>query len=310
MHKYKKNLGQHFLLNPQINNKIVSFVLKDFNEIINLNNLNIFEIGPGSGALSSAILENINPKRFFMIEKDFDLENILIKKFSLNKIEENHFASYKNDEKSEISLYFQDVLKFNFEDFIINQKKIDINNENIFIIANLPYNISTKLLLVFFDLQWRYNCFDCINVLVQKEVAEKFLYNFENNKKNSGKLSILTSLIFEKSYQNFQIGPKNFTPPPKVDSSLIMFKKNYKINEDFRRKIKFSEFLKFLNSCFIFPRKTLFNNLKSFRLEPNSDNKNLYLDIFESLNINQSLRPEDISSFEYLEIFKKIKKSL
>lgn len=279
---YKKEFGQHFLYNPQIHKKIISFVIKHSGEINS--NLNIIEIGPGAGHLSCAINECLKPKKFFMIEKDLDLKNTLITKFNLINNDNNKF--FNND--LAINLIFQDIMKFDFLDLI---KNIDLKNEKLFLISNLPYNISTKLLLNIFEIQWKYNIFDIITVLVQKEVANRFCYS-DSGLKNSGKLNILASLLFSKISKDFDIGPKNFTPSPKVDSTLISFIK--KSSDTERKNIDFNSFHKFLELSFSSPRKTILNNLKSI--------KNI-TDIFIKSNINQMSRPEDLNHESYMNLF-------
>jgi 16S rRNA A1518/A1519 N6-dimethyltransferase RsmA/KsgA/DIM1 with predicted DNA glycosylase/AP lyase activity len=149
-HHYKKEFGQHFLLNPQMHEKIVNFVKKeiDFNES---ETLNVFEIGPGAGHLSGAILKHLKPRNFIMIEKDFDLQNHLIKTFDLENEAQKSFS--KHDGESCIKLIFEDAMRVDFENLIFSEMKINKEKEKICLIANLPYNIATKLLIDLFEIQ-------------------------------------------------------------------------------------------------------------------------------------------------------------
>ena len=111
MIKAKKSLGQNFLIDNNILDKIVN--------IINVKGKNILEIGPGSGNLTNAILEK-NPRELMVIEKDESLVSILKQRF-----------------KDKIIIKNDDVLK-------INEKKLSKDKLSVF--GNLPYNISTEIL--------------------------------------------------------------------------------------------------------------------------------------------------------------------
>ena len=141
----KKSLGQNFLLDHNLCRKIVSN--------INIKNKNIIEIGPGTGLLTNEIIKQ-NPKKLILLEKD----NNLYKKLKLNYL----------DNKS-IEIKNIDILKDN-----LSFK----NNFNI--IANLPYNISTKLII---KLLIKYKNFKEMVFLVQKEVSDKFKYKLLKKKK-------------------------------------------------------------------------------------------------------------------------------
>ena len=110
----KKSLGQNFLIDKNIINKILGLTV--------LKNRNIIEIGPGTGALTEEILKK-KPRSLIVIEKDDKLSNFLIKKYKSNKI---------------IKIYNEDILKFNLEK-ILRKKTI--------IFGNLPYNISSQILV-------------------------------------------------------------------------------------------------------------------------------------------------------------------
>jgi 16S rRNA (adenine1518-N6/adenine1519-N6)-dimethyltransferase len=308
-HSYKKQFGQHFLLNKKINEKIIGFSLKQIDLDSPDQAINVIEIGPGAGHLSEVILSEIKPRKLVMIEKDLDLEKILTQKFNLKefprilseessgeikKIFENVILNQDNQEQR-ISLIFNDAMKINFEKLILDDLGFDPRKEKICLIANLPYNIATKLLLNFFEIQSRLNLFDLITVLIQKEVSERFVID-DQIKVVYEKPQILSGLLFAKSLKHFQIGPKNFTPPPKVDSTLISFVKNQNLDVN---SFKFEEFMKFLNSAFGFPRKMLFNNLKNFYKD-----EDLLKMTFDACGIKISTRPSDLGPNKYLELFR------
>ncbi len=186
MIKAKKSLGQNFLIDNNIINKIIN--LKE------ITNNNILEIGPGTGNLTSSIIEN-KPKKFYVVEKDKDLSLLLSEKFG-NKLE----------------IINDDILK-------IDEKKIC--NEELIVFGNLPYNISTEILC-----KWILNLsndkfwFRCLILMFQKEVAERIIAKL--NTSEYGRLSILTNWKLKVS-KICDIKPNSFIPKPKIDSSLLLF---------------------------------------------------------------------------------------
>tara|TARA_B110001450_G_scaffold229308_1_gene229787 strand:- start:131 stop:919 length:789 start_codon:yes stop_codon:yes gene_type:complete len=182
--KTKKSLGQNFLIDRDILEKIVNTV-----DIVNKE---ILEIGPGSGNLTTYILKK-KPKKVYVIEKDNDLSLLLKDKF--------------NDE---ITIINDDVLK-------ISEDKI--SNTRLTVFGNLPYNISTEILS-----KWILNIskkfwFDSLVLMFQKEVADRIIAEF--NTSQYGRLSILSSwkLNIKKI---IDIKPESFSPRPKINSSLLL----------------------------------------------------------------------------------------
>jgi len=194
--KAKKSLGQNFLIDQNIIEKIT--------KIIEIENKNVLEVGPGTGNLTTSIL-NKKPKKFIVVEKDNELGNLLKKKF-LNKI---HIIN-------------EDILKIN-ENFL--------NKEKLTVFGNLPYNISTEILS-----KWILNLdnnnlwFDYLILMFQKEVANRIIAEY--NSKNYGRLTVLTKWKLDVK-KIIDIKPSSFYPSPKVDSSVLFFKpkkKFYKLN--------------------------------------------------------------------------------
>ena len=189
--KAKKSLGQNFLIDQNILEKIVNTVQVENKEIL--------EIGPGSGNLTAHILKK-NPKKIYVIEKDDDLSSFLNKKFV-----------------DKINIINDDVLN-------ISENKISKNKLTVF--GNLPYNISTEILS-----KWIVNLnenfwFNELVLMFQKEVADRIIA--KSNTSNYGRLSILSNwkLNVEKI---IDIKPESFLPKPKINSSLLIFspKKNF-----------------------------------------------------------------------------------
>ncbi len=195
MIKAKKSLGQNFLIDKTVLEKITNTT--------NIKNKIILEIGPGTGNLTSYILKK-NPKKIYVIEKDNELANKLKNKFD-----------------NQITVINEDVLK-------IDETNLFSNKVSVF--GNLPYNISTEILS-----KWIINLkdnfwFDSLVLMFQKEVADRIIA--ESNTSNYGRLSIICNwkLNIKKICD---IKPEAFSPKPRIDSTLLFFypKKNFiKIN--------------------------------------------------------------------------------
>ena len=195
MIKAKKSLGQNFLVDEQILTKIVNCT--------DIKNKSVLEIGPGTGNLSSYILEK-KPSEFFAVEKDFRLIEKLQERFG-----------------KKLNIINQDILKVD---------ETSLCENKVIVFGNLPYNISTEILS-----KWIINLnndfwFESLILMFQKEVADRIVANFDNS--NYGRLSILSNwkLNIKKICD---INPNSFSPKPKIESSLLFFtpKKNYyKIN--------------------------------------------------------------------------------
>ena len=196
MIKPKKSLGQNFLIDRDILEKITNTT--------DISNKTILEIGPGTGNLTSKIL-NKNPKKMFVIEKD-------------NSLVEN----LKNKFNNQLTIINDDILK-------IDETKLF--REQVTVFGNLPYNISTEIIT-----KWIINLknnfwFECLVLMFQKEVADRIIAEF--NTSNYGRLSIICNwkLNIKKICD---IKPNSFYPRPKINSSLLILyprKKFIKIND-------------------------------------------------------------------------------
>ena len=237
----KKSLGQNFLLDQNLCKKIVSN--------INIKNNNIIEIGSGTGLLTNEIIKQ-NPKKLILFEKDNSLYDKLKLKYLNNKSIEIKNIDILND-----NLSFKD--KYN-------------------IIANLPYNISTKLII---KLLIKNKNFNEMVFLVQKEVADKFRYKLLK-KKNKYSLFIEIVSNYEVLHN---ISNRVFYPKPKVQSTLIKITpKNIELD---KKKLWI-----FSNKIFMNKRKKINNKFNSF------NNRITDKKILEK-------RPEDLNKSEYLELF-------
>ena len=196
MIKAKKSLGQNFLVDRNILEKIVN--------VSQIKDKTILEVGPGTGNLTSFILKK-KPKKIFVVEKDENLANHLEETF-----------------KNQITIINDDILK-------INESSLFESKVTVF--GNLPYNISTEILSKWITNSTEDLWFNNLILMFQKEVADRIIAKF--NTSNYGRLSIISNwkLNVEKICD---IKPDSFSPRPKIDSSLLFFspKKNFfKIKE-------------------------------------------------------------------------------
>jgi len=187
--KAKKSLGQNFLIDQNIIEKITNAV--------DIKGKAILEIGPGTGNLTRSILEK-KPKKVIVIEKDKHLSELL-----------------NNDLGSEITILNKDVLK-------IDENKLNLDVLTVF--GNLPYNISTEILC-----KWILNIknknfwFEKLVLMFQKEVADRIIAEF--NTKNYGRLSILANWKLD-IIKVCDVKASSFSPKPKIDSSVLLMRPN------------------------------------------------------------------------------------
>ncbi len=186
MIKAKKSLGQNFL----VDNNVIDQILN----IIDIKDRSILEIGPGTGNLTSKILDRA-PKNLTVIEKDKNLTKLL-----------------ESNLGSKMTIINQDILKI---------EENSLRKERLTVFGNLPYNISTEILC-----KWIANIndenfwFDYLILMFQKEVADRIISKF--NSKNYGRLSILSNWKL-KIKKVLDVKPTCFSPRPKVDSTVLLF---------------------------------------------------------------------------------------
>jgi len=249
----KKSLGQNFLTDINIINKIID--IGDINK-----KDDILEVGPGTGNLTKEIIKK-KPKKIFLIEKDKLLYRNLKKKF-----------------KNKINIFNEDILK-------ANEK--NLSNKKLIVFGNLPYNISTQILA-----KWilNYNSnfwYKKLILMFQKDVAERI--TAKTNTKNYGRLSIISNWKL-KITKHFDVSRNCFYPKPRVESSVLSFIPEIKHvkfqnakNLEVVTRVFFSQKRKMINK----PIKQLFNNgneilnkLKiNLNLRPQNLSKEIYFEI-------------------------------
>ena len=252
MIRAKKSLGQNFLIDREVLEKITN--------IVQIKDKAILEVGPGTGNLTSFILKK-NPKKMFVIEKDDDLAINLNETF-----------------KDQLTIINDDILQ-------VDENLIFKNKVTVF--GNLPYNISTEILSKWITQTKDEFWFNNLILMFQKEVADRIIAKF--NTSDYGRLSILSNwkLNVEKICD---IKPESFSPRPKIDSSLLFFspKKNfYKIknpkNLEKVTRIFFNHRRKMLKK----PFNQLFNGdqrvLNELKIDLNLRPQNLDFDTYYQL---------------------------
>lgn len=225
---YKKNLGQNFLQDKNIIDKIVN--APDYGD----NNL-VIEIGPGAGALTKELLKKVD--RAILYEVDTRLEKILNKELST-------FVNYE--------LIFDDFLNRD-----VNKDISKYDFDNLYIVANLPYYITTPIITKIINDKIPTNE---IVIMIQKEVADRF--SAKPGSKEYGQITVFLNYFFD--IDNVCNVSKNcFFPKPKVDSAVIKMKR--KKSNDYIKN--FDVFNKLVKDSFRFKRKTIKNNLVGYDLD-------------------------------------------
>lgn len=228
--KAKKHLGQNFLVDIQIIDKIVRSSKITQND-------GCIEIGPGLGALTQSLVSTA--KKVVSFEIDHKLEQVLHEQF---------------DQFDNFTLVMQDFMKVDLQSVLVEHFQ---ECEHVHVVANLPYYITTAILIKIFESKTNISS---MTVMMQKEVAQRF--NAKVGTKQYNSLTILTQYFADVSYE-FTVPTGVFVPRPKVESAVVRFSfRKYPIlvkDEEF--------FFKLLRESFQFRRKTLFNNLKPYFID-------------------------------------------
>ena len=215
-HQPRKRFGQNFLVDNQIVDRIIATISPKKSD-------NIVEIGPGMGALTFPLLEHLDHLR--VIEIDRDLISFL-----------------KSKEQDKLTIYEADALKFDY----------GLISNNLRIVGNLPYNISSPLL---FHLLSSKNQIIDMTFMLQKEVADRIVARSGN--KTYGRLSVMMQTFFQVE-SVFTVPKESFNPQPKIESAILYLKTRSKPltqNTELLQKI--------VKISFSQRRKTLKNCLKS-----------------------------------------------
>ena len=257
--KIKKSLGQNFLISDEIINKIIDSVTANSNDLI-------IEIGPGRGALTKKLIAK---NSYFLA---YEIDNDLIPNLKLL-------------ENEKIKIKHEDFLKAN-----IKKDIKDIPYNNLFIVGNLPYYITTPIIekIMQEDLK-----LTSLTIMVQKEVGERFMALPKS--KEYGYFTCVLKYYF--NIEKIILVPNTaFFPKPKVDSVVLrLMPRADKPDVDIK---KYQEFLK---QVFRQKRKTLKNNLIN-------ENWDEIKNVLEKYNLLESVRAEELTEEILLDIFETLKK--
>ncbi len=251
-HKARKRFGQNFLHDPAVINRIIRSIGPRSSD-------HIVEIGPGQGALTNQLQHAA--ARMDVVELDRDLIPWLKLQFSLNENFHIHEA---------------DALRFDFASL----RQAD---EQLRIVGNLPYNISTPLI---FHLVSYADIVEDMHFMLQKEVVNRMASGPGGN--NYGRLSVMTQYYCKVDFV-FHVGPDAFNPPPKVDSAIVRLTP-YKELPHPCKDIRILD--QVVKNAFAMRRKTIRNGLKTL----------MSSDELEQLGIDPGLRPERLSLESFVKI--------
>ena len=221
---------------------------------------NFIEIGPGLGALT----DQINIEKINITCVEIDAKNI-------------EYLRKKYDGPASFKFINEDILDFNLDDEVSNYR----------LIGNLPYNISTQIMLKFIE---NYKNIYDMHFLVQKEVAEKVTGNVST--KNWGKLALKISAFFDSEVL-FDVPPESFDIKPNVNSSFIRLLPKKDINYGLEIK---SDLFNVIDSAFMSRRKNIKNNLKNLNINWNE------------VDIDPNKRSEELSTQDFIYLAKSLKK--
>lgn len=259
-----KSLGQNFLINDDVVNKIIESSDITDNDLV-------IEIGPGLGNLTEFLLEKAG--KVIAIELDQRMITILNERFSL----------YNNFE-----LINEDVLKVNLKELINKNKNSKITNVKI--VANLPYYITTPIIMKLLEDKLD---IETITVMVQKEVADRLIA--VPGEKVAG--AITYSVYYYATSESISIVERNsFIPEPEVSSEVIKLT----IRKEFPVKLLSEEnFFKIIKASFMQRRKTLINALVNGGILQNKDEAKR---VFDNLKIDYNTRGETLPIEKFAEI--------
>jgi 16S rRNA (adenine1518-N6/adenine1519-N6)-dimethyltransferase len=261
----KKGWGQHFLIDRNILNKVVRTAHLEKEDIV-------LEVGPGLGEMTLALARQV--KKVIAVEIDPKLVEILRK---------------KTVDSPNVEVIKGDILKINF-DQLHNQE-----GQQIKVVANLPYQISTPLLFRFIESR---DVFSALTLMLQKEVAERMIAL--PGGKDYGPLSVFTQAVSNLSICLF-IKPSAFFPPPKVESAVIhmVWKERPVVSLEEEEWFK-----KVVRGCLGYRRKRLMNALKysDIALPPDIERR------MERIGIDPQKRPGTLTLQEFARLAEVLRK--
>ena len=270
--KANKKLGQNFLIDEKVIKQII-----EASEITKKDC--IIEIGPGLGTLTKELLENAG--KVISIELDKKMLPIL----------KDRFALYNNFE-----LINNDVLQVNLKEIIEKEKEKEEGLENVKIVANLPYYITTPIIMKL--LEEKLNL-DSIIVMVQKEVAERLIATPSDKETGAITYSVY---YYAKGEEILEVPKDSFIPEPEVTSKVIKLN----IRKEQPVKVKEPEVMfRIIKCAFMQRRKTLLNALVNTKVFLNKEEG---IKILKELGLREDVRAEKLKIEDFAKITDKILK--
>ena len=263
--KANKSLGQNFLISQEVVNNIIKASEISEKDLV-------IEIGPGLGTLTKRLLEQAG--KVICVELDTKMINIL----------EERFFLYKN-----LEIINQDILKVDLKNKI-KQEKEKNGFEKVKIVANLPYYITTPIIMKLLEEELD---LESITVMIQKEVADRL--TAIPGEKNTGAITY-TVYYYADSKKILEVPNDSFIPEPEVTSEVI--KLNIRKEPIVEPKNK-EKMFKIIKCAFTQRRKTLLNSLVNTKI---LNNKQQGINMLNSLNINENIRPEELTIQQFKEI--------
>ena len=250
----KKSLGQNFIHNENFLNKLS-------NKIVSNSNTDIIEIGPGTGSLTD-FLKSKDFNKLILIEKDTELSELLISK-------------YKNEKK--VHVYNKDALILNLSDIS--------KSEEVIIVGNLPFNISSQLFINWISYDRWPPFYKKMYLMFQKELGKRIISKINN--KSYGKLSVLAQSRCDVK-ELIEAPSSIFYPKPKVDGIVLEFTPIDKFADVDLKKLKI-----ILKAAFENRRKKIKNSLEEYSI------------YFDNWEIEKNLRPENVDVKTFCHLAKK-----
>ena len=254
----QKSLGQNFLLDMNITDKIVREAMnRDGGD---WSGVNAIEVGPGPGGLTRALLKS-------------SVSSVTAVEFDERAV--NALQGLKDSAAGDLDIHHGDALKTNLLGIVEGPRVI---------VANLPYNVATPLLIGWLkQVRDNVDAYKCMALMFQKEVAERIVAR--PNTKAYGRLAVISQWLCD-AHIMYDLPPHAFTPPPKV-SSAVVFLKPKPLDDN---APSFDTVEKVTAAAFNQRRKMVRSSLKE------------YLPAIENLGIEPTLRAENLTVQQYLDI--------
>lgn len=252
--KARKRFGQHFLHDEHVLQRMVSAISPADDDAL-------LEIGPGRGALTEHLVDRV--RRYAAVELDRDLVPVIAGRYP------------------RIELTQGDILKVDLPTVCLDDKAWRV-------VGNLPYNISSPLIMRCADVcQRNPGLVRDMHFMLQKEMAQRLAAVPDT--KQWGRLSVMAQIHFDVEIL-FEVGPESFTPPPKVDSSVLRLQpRPHDLDLDLLVGVD-----RVLRMAFAGRRKTLSNSLKSLDID------------WASAGVESNLRADNVSLDGFVNIARQV----